>query len=84
VVINTKELGQMFQAQLPQWDVGSELAVMGIVNLAAIPKEKERIPLGDPGNPIPLVRFTNFASDASQGPAPAGRRRKPKSRARRR
>jgi hypothetical protein len=85
VVINTEELSRMFQVQLPHWNVGPEFAVAGIVDLDAIPKEKEHLPLGADGNPIPLVLFTNYDGAAiAREYTPSGRRRRPKSKVRRR
>jgi len=46
---------------------GSKFAVLGLVDLDAIPDDKKNIPLGDEGNPIPLVEFLNT------GKQPAGR-----------
>ena len=39
----------------------NEFAVLGVVDLEAMPPGKEDIPLGDDDNPIPLVQFTNIA-----------------------
>jgi len=36
---------------------GGEFAVLGIVDLDAVPKEKARLPLGTDDNPIPLIEF---------------------------
>jgi hypothetical protein len=36
---------------------GSEFAVLGLVDLEAIPEDKKHLSLGDEGNPIPLVQF---------------------------
>ena len=58
-------------------DVGPEFAVLGIVNLDAIPPGKQHLPLGGDDNPIPLVEFTRVTgppvADRSRhrvGPAP--------------
>jgi len=34
-------------------------SVIGIVDLEAIPEDKKDIPIGEDGNPIPLVKFLN-------------------------
>ena len=47
-----------------------EFTVPGMVALEAVPEERSGPPLGDEENPIPLVRFTNYA-----GTGPAGRKR---------
>lgn len=36
VVINSAEVNKMLGHRLPHWDVGSEFAVLGIVNLDAV------------------------------------------------
>jgi hypothetical protein len=36
---------------------GGEFAVLGLVDLDAIPNDKKHLSLGDEGNPIPLVQF---------------------------
>jgi len=61
VVINTNVLKDflMVQTARPDWAVGSEIDVIGIVDVDAIPEEKRNIPLGEKNNPIPLVDFTN-------------------------
>jgi hypothetical protein len=38
-----------------------EFMVPGIVDLSAIPPEKSNVPLGEDGNPIPLVKFSNLS-----------------------
>lgn len=35
--------------------------VLGIVDINAIPEDKENIPLGGDDNPVPLVEFTNLS-----------------------
>jgi len=48
---------------LPHWNVGSEFALLGIVDLDAIPEDKRDLPLGDDDNPIPLVEFTSISQE---------------------
>jgi len=74
VVINPEELSDMLQHGLPHWDVGNEFAVLGIVDLDAIPEEKQHLPLGDDDNPIPLVEFTKISRTTA--PGQLARRRK--------
>jgi len=38
----------------------SKFVVLGIVDVDAIPEEKQNLPLGAKDNPVPLVKFTNF------------------------
>lgn len=78
VVINPEEVSELLHHGLPRWDIGNRFAILGIVDLDAIPQEKQYLPLGGDDNPIPLVRFTNTSNEtASRQPA---RQRKPPSR----
>ena len=79
VVISPDQVSELMQHQLPHWDVGDEFAILGLVDLDAVPKDKRSAPLGDTDNPIPLIEFTNISDGTSRG-----KRRKPKSKARRR
>ncbi|MBI3979932.1 MAG: hypothetical protein HY331_17295 [Chloroflexi bacterium] len=73
VVIDPDDVQAMLQATLPNWDVGEEFAVLGIVDLSAVPNEKKNVPLGDPDNPIPLVEFAHGAGGPShERPAEPG------------
>jgi hypothetical protein len=63
VVINPEEVGEYLGYSLPDWDVGTEFVVLGLVDMDAIPEEKRDLPLGDDDNPIPLVAFTNVAQE---------------------
>ena len=74
VVINPQEVNGTLQYQLPHWDVGDEFVVAGLVNLDAIPPERHHLPLGEEGNPIPLIEFTNI-SDARTPGQPVSKRR---------
>lgn len=38
-------------------DPRSQFTVLGLVDLAAIPEEMSSTPLGEDGNPVPLVEF---------------------------
>jgi hypothetical protein len=58
VVINSTDVSARLAHTLPKWDVGTEFAVLGIVDLDAIPAKKRHLPLGADNNPIPLVQFT--------------------------
>lgn len=42
-------------------DCGAKFAVLGLVDLDAIPEDKRSLPLGHDDNPIPLVEFTNLS-----------------------
>ncbi|GEM_PF-1238746 len=70
IVINSAEVNKMIGYGLPHWDVGKEYVVLGIVNLDAIPEDKQYLPLGDDDNPIPLVEFT-YPSDRPSADRPA-------------
>jgi len=63
VIINPEEVSELLIHPLPRWDIGTSFAVVGIINLGAIPEEKRNLPLGDDDNPIPLVEFTNISRD---------------------
>jgi len=63
VVINPEEVSALLMHPLPRWDIGTGFAVVGIINLDAVPEEKRDLPLGDDDNPIPLVEFTNVSHD---------------------
>lgn len=58
VVIDPAAVGAQLARSLPRWDVGSEFAVLGLVNLDAVPPSKQHLPLGGDDNPVPLVEFT--------------------------
>jgi hypothetical protein len=65
VVINTDEVGKMFDFQKSDWNIGSEFLVLGIVDLDAIPASKRHLPIGDPGNPLPLIKFSEVARNTT-------------------
>jgi len=56
VVINTEEMDIAVAHPRPDWDLGDELAVLGIVDLDAIPPGQEHLPLGEI-EPLPLISF---------------------------
>ena len=72
VVINPEKVGEMLSFSKPGWDTGEAFAVLGLVDLSAVPEEKSHLPLGDEDNPIPLVEFTGAPG---KGTRPGGRRR---------
>jgi hypothetical protein len=59
VVINSRRVSAMLQYSMPNWDVGNEFCVQGIVDLDAVPKHKRDVPFGEEGNPVPLIAFEN-------------------------
>jgi len=63
VVVNPDEVNEYLQYSLPEWNVGTEFVVAGIVDLDAVPEEKRDLPLGDDDNPIPLVEFTAVSDE---------------------
>lgn len=65
VVINPEDVSDMLQYNLPGWDVGTEFVVAGIIDLDAVPEDKQDVPLGEDDNPIPLVEFTACATSAN-------------------
>lgn len=85
VVIDPADVQNFLSFGKPDWDTGSEFAVLGVVDLAAIPPEKAHLALGDDNNPIPLVQFTNVVSKAAAGskgsaggPKSSPRKKRPK------
>jgi hypothetical protein len=88
VVIDPTQVKRRIEHPLAHWDTGTDFTILGLANLDAVPPEKDDVPLGDEGNPIPLVRF--IAPRRERGPAqpgnpgrPASGRKKPKSKKRR-
>ena len=71
VVINAPEVSKMLSFQKPGWKVGSEFAVLGLIDLAAVPADKRHLPLGGDDNPIPLVAFAGAPEPAEKPAAPA-------------
>lgn len=65
VVIDPEDVTEMLQFSKPDWDVGEEFTVVGLIDLDAIPEDKQHLPLGDDDNPVPLVEFTSI-SDAEE------------------
>ena len=61
LVINPTRVGEMLSFSKPDWDTGDAFAVLGLVDLGAIPEEKSHLLLGDDDNPIPLVEFTRVS-----------------------
>jgi len=68
VVISPEKVSELLMHPLPRWDIGTEFAVAGIIDLDAIPEEKRHLPLGDDDNPIPLVEFTDISDETAQEP----------------
>ena len=58
---------------------GVRYAVMGIVDIDAVPEDKRSLPFDDNTNPLPLVEFANLAG----GPPPARPKKTHKRRAER-
>ena len=84
LLLNTQEVGETLAFGLRGWNVGEEFAVVGIVDLEAIPPAKQDVPIGAPGNPVPLVEFRNVGasrtardrSGSSRHPGSKKRRKK--------
>ena len=79
-VIYLPALAEMLHVvyQKPGWDVGQGCAVMGLIDLDAIPPDQEDIPL-DELDPYPLVRFHSDSSEVKRL-ARKSRPRKPRPR----
>ncbi|MGC9394642.1 MAG: hypothetical protein ACP5J4_07275 [Anaerolineae bacterium] len=68
LLLNTQEVAEPLAFGLRDWDIGDQYAVVGIVDLNAVPPEKHHLPIGAPGNPVPLVEFSNVgAPHAARG-----------------
>ncbi len=67
VVINPYEVKKLLSYGKPDWDIGPEFGVMGVIDLDAVPPDKANVPLGEDDNPIPLVEFTNVISEGGAG-----------------
>jgi len=76
VVLNKLELDKMLSYSMPGWKIGKEIAVLGILNLDAVPSTKSHLLLGSPGNPVPLVRFSSHASSESGRPTTVSKQNK--------
>ena len=66
VVLNKDELGKLFSYSMPGWKIGKQTAVLGILNLDAVPANKSHLLLGAPGNPLPLVKFSHAGSESGK------------------
>ena len=84
LLLNPQEFSEPLSMGMPGWDVGNQFAIVGLVDLDAIPPEKDDIPIGAPGNPVPLVEFSNIRaprpargrSGSSRHPGSKKRRKK--------
>jgi len=54
-------------SQSNKFSTSLEFAVLGIVDMNAIPEDKKSIPIGGDDNPIPLVEFTNLSKRRKSG-----------------
>jgi rubredoxin len=66
VVIDSKVFEKIISEQMIYQDVQSqkvEYALVGMLDLEAIPEEKWDIPLGDDDNPIPLIEFERASTE---------------------
>ena len=78
VVIDPEQVSTMLQHPSANWDAGTAFAVVGLVDLDAIPPEQAHLPL-DEIDPLPLVRFDVKPSrETLSRSARSGRRRKPR------
>jgi hypothetical protein len=68
VVLNPDDISEAILYPLPDWDVGTEFAPLGIIDMNAIPEERQHLPLGGDDNPIPLVEFTGLTREEPEEP----------------
>ena len=64
LLLDLSEIREGLSVGLPDWKIGEEFTVAGIVDLDAIPEDKMHLPLDHPDNPLPLVEFTEIIDDA--------------------
>lgn len=76
VVIRTDRVRELLRHGRPSWDIGSDFTVLGQVNFAAVPEDKQNLPFDD-DNPVPLVPFLDI--HRLDGPLPQTSRPHPKS-----
>ncbi len=65
VVINQVRMGQLLHYQKPEWQVGNEYRIVGLVEKDFFPESDD--PFGE-NNPIPLVPFTRTVVAESDSP----------------
>ncbi len=68
VVINARLVDDMLGSGLAHWKTGNEWAVLGTVDLDAVPPNKRDVLLGEDDNPIPLVEFTTQPTHQAKTP----------------
>ena len=69
VVLDSQVFEEIISRNVQSRDVQSrdvEYAVLGMVDLEAVPEEKWDIPFGDDDNPIPLIKFERASTEESQ------------------
>lgn len=71
VVINAEEIDAAFAYPLPDWDLGDQFVVLGILDLDAIPPEQAHLPLGELES-LPVIPFDLPAGEEKR-PRPASR-----------
>jgi hypothetical protein len=57
VILDADYIREIAQHGLP---TARSFTVVGFVDLAAVPEDKKKIPLGQKGNPIPFIEFASF------------------------
>lgn len=70
VVLDRKGFERVLEriAERPDWGISGAVQsmVLGIVNMDAIPEDKQHLPLGDDDNPIPIVEFLHETDTANR------------------
>ncbi len=59
IVIRIEQVEALLLHSLPSWNIGSDFIILGHVNFAAVPEQKQGLPFDD-DNPVPLVPFLNM------------------------
>lgn len=62
VVVLDKSVFEEFAALAMRSSRNVEFAVLGIVDLDAVPKDKRHLPFDEVTNPVPVVKFTNLGT----------------------
>lgn len=79
VVVKSSEVRDYLAHTRPDWNVGTQYAVLGMLDLDAIPEDNRHVPLGGDDNPTPLVPF-----DFAVAPRPPRTKKRPKRKDKRR
>jgi hypothetical protein len=83
VVLDREEFSRVVSIAVNEAE-GVQYAVIGIVDMEAVPPEKAHLPFDDETNPVPLVEFTNLGKKKTSASSNRKRRNRAKRRKRKR